>query len=153
MTTNATANTEASPSPVHVETRNVSLVVLASLASIYTLHWASAVFIPVMVGMLFSYALSPIVDWLQVRFIPRAVSAALLVLGIVTGIVFGAYSLSEEASKLVELLPQAAQKLNAIVHSSRSGSDNTFTAVQKAATRLEQAAADSTQPTSLSHEV
>jgi predicted PurR-regulated permease PerM len=153
MKTNATANTEASPPQVPIETRNVSLVVLASLASIYTLHWASAVFIPVMVGMLFSYALSPIVDWLQVRFIPRVVSAALLVLGIVAGIGFGAYSLSEEASKLVELLPQAAQKINAIVHSSRGGSDNTFTTVQKAAARLEQAAADSMQPTELSRGV
>ena len=136
-----------------IETRNVWLVVLASLASIYTLHWASAVFIPVMVGMLFSYALSPIVDWLQVRFIPRVVSAALLVLGIVAGIGFGAYSLSEEASKLVELLPQAAQKINAIVHSSRGGPNNTFTTVQKAAARLEQAAADSIQPTELSRGV
>jgi predicted PurR-regulated permease PerM len=153
MQTNATANTEASPPQVPVETRSVSLVVLALLASIYTLHWASAVFIPVMVGMLFSYALSPIVDWLQVRFIPRAVSAALLVLGIVAGIGFGAYSLSEEASKLVELLPQAAQKLNAIMHSSRGGPNNTFTTVQKVAARLEQAAADSTQPPELSRGV
>ena len=153
MKTNATAITEASQPQVPIETHNVSLVVLASLASIYTLHWASAVFIPVMVGMLFSYALSPIVDWLQVRFIPRAVSATLLVLGIVAGIGFGAYSLSEEASKLVELLPQAAQKLNAIMHSSRGGPNNTFTTVQKVAARLEQAAADSTQPAELSRGV
>ncbi len=147
------ATTEVSLPQVPIETRSFSLVVLASLASIYTLHWASAVFIPLLVGMLFSYALSPIVDWLQVRYIPRTVSAAVLVVGIVAGIGFGTYSLSDEASKLVELLPQAALKLNSIVHRSRSGPDNTFTTVQKAAAQLEQAAADSTQPTSLSRGV
>jgi len=148
-----TTGTEEPLSPVPIQTGSLSLVVLASLACIYTLHWASAVFIPVMVGMLFSYALSPIVDWLQVRYIPRAVSAAALVLGIVASIGFGAYSLGDEASKLVDLLPQAAQKLNSIVRTSGGGADNTFNTVQKAAARLEQAATDSTAPASLSRGV
>jgi predicted PurR-regulated permease PerM len=133
--------------------RNLPLLVLAGLAVVYTLHWARAVCIPVLAGMLFSYALSPIVDWLHQRGVARAVSAAMLVIGLVLCLVFGAYSLSEQASKLVELLPQAAQKLNAVVHASRGGGDNTFTAVQKAAARLEQAAADSTQGASVSRGV
>ncbi len=151
--TSETALTEASQPQVPIEPRSLSLVVLASLASIYALHWASAVFIPVMISLLLSYALSPIVDWLQVRSIPRALSAALLVLGIITAVGFGAYSLSGEASKLVDLLPQASQKLNSIVRSSRSGPDNALSTVQKAAARLEQAAANSTQPASLSRGV
>ena len=128
--------------------RNLPMLVLATLAGIYALRWASAVFIPVLLGILFSYALSPIVDWLQQRHVPRTLSAALLVVGLVLGVVGGAWSLSDEASKLVELLPQATQKLNQLVHSTRGGADNTFTAVQKAADRLEQAAADSTQGSS-----
>ena len=55
-----------------VDVRSVSLGLLATLASVFVLRWASAVFIPVMVGVLFSYALSPLVDWLQLRRIPRA---------------------------------------------------------------------------------
>ena len=125
--------------------RNLPLLVLAGLAVVYTLHWASAVCIPVLAGMLFSYALSPIVDWLQKRGVARAASAATLVMGLVFSLAFGAYSLSEQASKLVELLPQAAQKLNQVLRASHGGGDNTFTSVQKAAARLEQAAADSTQ--------
>jgi predicted PurR-regulated permease PerM len=132
---------------------NMSLLVLACLASVYALHWASAVCIPVLAGILFSYALSPIVDWLQQRGMPRAASAALLVMGLVLALALGAYSLSEQASKLVELLPQAAQKLNEVVRASRGGGDNTFTSVQKAAARLEQAAADSTQGASVSRGV
>jgi predicted PurR-regulated permease PerM len=133
--------------------RNLPLLVLATLAGIYTLRWASAVFIPLLIGVLFSYALSPIVDWLQQRRIPRALSAALLVSGIVLGLGGGAWALGDQASQLVELLPQAAQKLNQLAHSTRGGADNTFTTVQKAAARLEQAAADSTQSTVLSRGV
>jgi predicted PurR-regulated permease PerM len=136
-----------------IQVRSLSLLVLACLASVFALQWASAVFIPVMVGILFSYALSPIVDWSQQRRIPRGLSAALLVLGLVSGMALGAYSLSEQASKLVELLPQAAQKINTLARSTRGDGDSTFTSVQKAATRLEQAAAESTQAATVSRGV
>jgi len=64
-----------------VDVRSVSLLVIATLASVFALRWASAVFIPVMVGLLFSYALSPVVDWLQLLRIPRALSAAVIDIG------------------------------------------------------------------------
>ena len=128
-----------------VDVRSVSLVVLATLASIFTLRWASEVFIPVMVGVLFSYALSPVVDWLQLRRIPRTLSAALLILGILSGVGATAYSLSEDASKLVESLPAAAQKLRESVHALSGKRDSTLATVQKAATQIEQAAEETTQ--------
>lgn len=123
-----------------VDVRNVSLVILATLASVFMLHWASAVFIPVMVGLLFSYGLSPVVDWLALRRIPRALSAALLVLGILSGVGATVYSLSDDAGKLVESLPLAAQKLRDSIRAQRGKPDNTLATVQKAATQLEQAA-------------
>ena len=123
-----------------VDVRSVSLVVLATLASVFMLHWASAVFIPVMVGVLFSYALSPVVDWLALRRIPRALSAALLILGILGGVGATAYSLSEDASKLVESLPAAAQKLSDSLRTLTGNRDSTLTKVQQAATQIEQAA-------------
>jgi predicted PurR-regulated permease PerM len=93
-----------------------------------------------MVGILFSYGLSPVVDWLALRRIPRALSAALLVLGIVFG--FGAtmYSLSDDAGKLVESLPLAANKLRDTARMHFMQSDNTLASMQKAATQLERAA-------------
>jgi hypothetical protein len=57
-----------------VDIRNVSLVILAILASLFMLHWAKAVFIPVMLGLLFSYALSPVVNWLELKRVPRWLS-------------------------------------------------------------------------------
>jgi predicted PurR-regulated permease PerM len=126
-----------------VDVRSVSLVVLATLASVFMLRWASDVFIPMLVGLLFSYALSPVVDWLQVRHIPRALSAALLILAILGGVGATAYSLSEDASKLVELLPAAAQKLSDSVRASPGKPDSALVTVQKAAIQLERAAEES----------
>ena len=123
-----------------VDVRSISLAILATLASVFMLRWASAVFIPLMVGILFSYGLSPVVDWLALRRIPRALSAAVLVLGIVFGFGATVYSLSDDAGKLIESLPLAANKLRDTARTHFNQTDNTLATVQKAATQLEQAA-------------
>ncbi len=128
-----------------VDVRSISLAILATLAGVFMLRWASAVFIPVLVGLLFSYALSPIVNWLQLRRIPRALSAAVLIVGIVGGIGSAGYSLSDDASKLIESLPAAAQKLRHVVRTLPGRSDNALETVQKAATQLEQAAEETSR--------
>lgn len=140
----ATELIEPQPLTLHmpVDIRSVSLAILATLASVFMLRWASAVFIPLMVGILFSYGLSPVVDWLALRRIPRALSAALLVLGIVFGFGATVYSLSGDAGKLVESLPLAANKLRDTTRLHFNQSDNTLATMQKAATQLEQAAAE-----------
>ena len=138
---------EVSRAPVHmpVDVRSVSLAVLAMLATVFMLRWASAVCIPVMVGLLFSYGLSPVVDWLARRRIPRALSAAVLVLGIVSGAGATVYSLSDDAGKLVESLPMATQKLRQSIRVMQGKQDTTLTTMQKAASQLEQAAEDSSR--------
>ena len=141
------ANSDLSRVLLHmpVDVRSVSLAVLATLASVFMLRWASAVFIPVMVGLLFSYGLSPVVDWLAHRRIPRALSAAVLVLGIVSGVGATVYSLSDDAAKLVESLPVAAQKLRHSIRALQGKQDNTLATMQKAASQLEQAAKETNQ--------
>lgn len=129
-----------------VDVRSISLAVLAALASIFTLRWASAVFIPVMVGLLFSYALSPVVAWLHLHRIPRALSATFLILGLLGGTGATVYALASDASALVELLPLAAQKLGDTVNSSKGKPENTLAIVQKAASQLEKAAEQATAP-------
>ena len=128
-----------------VDVRSISLAVLATLASVFMLRWASAVFIPVMVGLLFSYALSPIVNWLQLRRVPRVLSTAVLIVGILGGIGTAGYSLSDDASTLVESLPAAAQKLRQVIRTLPGKSDNALETVQKAATQLEQAAEETSR--------
>ncbi len=126
-----------------VDVRNMSLLVLAILASLFVLSWAKAVFIPIMLSILFSYALSPVVNWLQLKRVPRWLSSAVLLLVIVGGIGAGAYSLRLEASQLLAALPEAAQKLGEAIKPRSGKSESALDTVQKAATQLEKAATDS----------
>jgi len=48
-----------------VDIRSAALALLAVLGSLYTLYWARAVFIPILLGLMASYALTPVVDRLQ----------------------------------------------------------------------------------------
>ena len=125
-----------------VDIRSLSLVVLAGLACLFVLHWANAIFIPVMLSVMFSYALSPVVNWMEVKRVPRWLGAAVLLLVILGAIGSGAYRLSDEAAKLLEALPAAAQKFRETVKSQSGKSASPLETVQKAASQIEQAAQD-----------
>ena len=126
-----------------VDVRNVSLVILAILASLFVLQWARAVLIPIMLSVLFSYAFSPFVNWLEHRRVPRWLSSAVLLLGILGSMGSGAYLLRLEAAQLIEALPAAAQKLGQALRSSSGKSTSALETVQKAAAQIEQATRDS----------
>ena len=130
-----------------VDVRNLSLVVLAILASLFVLQWARAVFIPIMLSVLFSYAFSPLINWLEIKRVPRWLSSAVLLLGLLGAMLLGAYSLRVEAGQLVEALPAAAQKLGQALKSSSGKTDSALETVQKAAAQIEQATRDSAATT------
>ncbi|HSV58376.1 MAG TPA: AI-2E family transporter [Variovorax sp.] len=126
-----------------VDVRSVALVFLAVLACVFTLHWAAAVFIPLMLSLLLTYALAPLVDWLERWRLPRWLGAAIVLLGIGGGLGWTGYSLADDASDLLDSLPAAAQKLRQAVRS-KSTAASPLDTVQKAATQLEQAAQENT---------
>ena len=129
-----------------VDIRNMSLMVLAGLAILFVLHWAKAVFIPVMVGVLFSYALSPVVNWLELKRVPRWLGSAVLLLAIFGAIGSTTWSLRDNAVQLVESLPVAAQKFRNAMKVKTGQSDSTLETVQKAASQIEQATQDGAKP-------
>jgi predicted PurR-regulated permease PerM len=123
-----------------VDIRSAALAVLAVLASIFALRWASAVIIPLMVGLTVSYALTPAVDALQRLRLPRALGAALIM-----GLVFGSagwtlYLVSGEAGAVIESLPESAKKVKAAWLNSRGSTESAIEKMQRAATQLEGAA-------------
>jgi predicted PurR-regulated permease PerM len=126
--------------------RSTSLVLLAVLASLVVLHWASAIFVPLLLGLMFSYALTPVVNRLVHWRLPRGVAAALLLTTIVGGIGSLTYSLSDDATAMIETLPDAAQKLRRGLERLRSqghnGASSPIETVQKAAAELERVADD-----------
>ncbi len=118
----------------------MSLAALAVIAAVFALDLASAVFIPVMLAVLLSYALSPVVDRLHQWRIPRAVAATLVLLGIVGGIGSLVYSLSDDIADLIETLPAAARNFRQTLRAEGVISPSAVGQVQKAASELERAA-------------
>ena len=100
-----------SPTSAPARTGAAALAVLAGLACVFTLHWAAALFVPLLMGMMISYALTPLVNRMVRWRLPRSVSAALLLSGIVGAIGSAGYTLSDDAASMINALPGAAQKL------------------------------------------
>jgi predicted PurR-regulated permease PerM len=123
-----------------VDVRNVALVVLMVLALLGVLHWAAGFFIPLMLGLVFSYALSPLVDGMQRWGLPRWLGAAVLIVAILAGMGGAAYAFSDDANDLVASLPQAARKLRDSLHRKPQANASTLDSVQKAAAELQKAA-------------
>jgi predicted PurR-regulated permease PerM len=130
------AGTNDSASRIRTETHSVPLTLLTVFAVIFILDWAQTVFIPLVLGVVVSYALSPLVTQLRKWHIPRTVGAAALLLLIVGGVGSMAYSLHDDAVSMIETLPEAAQKFRRTLSTQRSGSTGAIENVQKAVDQI-----------------
>ncbi|RYZ13251.1 MAG: AI-2E family transporter [Comamonadaceae bacterium] len=122
-----------------VDVRSASLAVLATLAAVFTLHWAAAVFIPLLVSLMLTYALSPVVERLVHWHVPRWIAAGIVLLAICGGLGGTVYAVQDNAVAMANSLPVAAQKLRLALRRKVAG-PTTIESVQIAATQLEQAA-------------
>ncbi|MBP6598346.1 MAG: AI-2E family transporter [Giesbergeria sp.] len=132
------------PTQLHtqVNVRNLSLALLALMASVAMLHWAAAVFVPVAVSVLMVSALSPAVSAMQRWHIPRWLGAAALLLALLGGLSATALQLSDGATQVIESLPVAVQKVRNTLRSRSKEGPGALDKVQKAATQIEQVAAE-----------
>jgi len=129
-----------------VDIRSAALTVLAVLAIILVLQYAQAMIIPIVLAVLISYALEPIIAWLERRRIPRALGAAVVLLSLVGGGGWMIYGMRSQATAIVEQLPQAARRLRQSVENDRPTAASAIQQVQKAATELERAANAASPP-------
>jgi predicted PurR-regulated permease PerM len=120
---------------------NVAVGLLAVIAIIAALYLARAFFVPLLIGILASYALSPVVEWMKRLHIPRYLSAALVLVSLVGGTSWIAYSLSDDAAMMIEKLPDAARKLRQNLSDERKG-PTALQNMQEAAKQIEGAASD-----------
>jgi predicted PurR-regulated permease PerM len=125
--------------PINV--RSASLAVLAVLAGLFALQWASEVLIPLALGLIFSVALSPLVNRLARWGLPRALGAGVVMMALIGGVSWTAYSISDDANALIESLPAATQKVRKVVQETRrhKPGKSAIEQVQSAAKQLEQA--------------
>ncbi len=121
-----------------VDVRSVSLAILALIAGLWAMQWAKEVLIPILLGVMLSYALTPIVTRLHRHGVPRAVAAGVLILGIAVALAWGTWSLTDQANALVDTLPRVTQKVRDLTQR-EPGTVGTIDKVQKAAQDLEAA--------------
>jgi predicted PurR-regulated permease PerM len=129
-----------------VDVRSAALTVLAVLATILVLQYAQSMIIPIVLGVLISYALEPIVAQLARWRVPRALGAAVVLMALTASIGWLLYGLRSEARAIVDQLPQAARRLRQIVENDRPPTAVAIEQVQKAATELEKAATAAAPP-------
>ena len=124
---------------------SLALIILASIALLTSLHFARAFFVPLLIGILISYALHPLVDWLGTMRMPRPAAAALVLGALIGGFSWVGYALYGQATVLIEKLPEAARKLRLNLVSNRGAAPTALQNVQEAASELQRAANDAGQ--------
>lgn len=129
-----------------VNVQSTALVVIATLASLYVLNWASEVFVTLLMGLMLSYALTPVVNRMVRWHLPRALAAVVVLTGIVTGVGSVLYQLSDDAVAMVESMPETAQKLRRGLEGQRSQGTAAIDKVQKAAAEIERATGTDAAP-------
>ena len=122
-----------------VDVRSIALIVIAVLLCMFALKWAQGVAIPLLLGVMTSYALAPAVDRLQRWHIPRSIAAGIVLTSVLGAICWGSWSLSDQASALIESLPEVAQKVRRLAQ----GAPSPMAKVQQAAVEIEKAAQES----------
>ena len=115
---------------------------LALLALTAALYLARAFFVPLLIGILGSYALHPLVDRLQAWRVPRSVGAALVLAILIGSFSWIAVSMTADAEALIEKLPEAARKLRQDLGSARLGTPTALQNMNEAARQLQGAATD-----------
>jgi len=136
----------AEPAPVET-TQSWSGLQLAAgllslLALVAALYLARGFFVPLLFGILASYALHPLVDRLELLRLPRSIGAAVVLGALVGSFGWLGAAMSDDASALVEKLPEAARKLRHELSTSRGGAPSALKNFQDVAHELQGAAAD-----------
>jgi len=118
----------------------MGVAVLAVIAVVGALYLARAFFVPLLIGILASYALGPLVDGLKAWSVPRAAGAALVLAALIGSMAWVAISLEDDAASMIAKLPDAARKVRQHVGEARATGPSSLQKIQEAATELQGAA-------------
>jgi predicted PurR-regulated permease PerM len=94
-----------------MEVRSVAITGLFVLAVLYTLYFARAFLLPIVIAMLLDFLLSPIIRTLKRARIPEPIGAALLILTLLGAVGGAAYSLADPARHWMTKAPQSIAKV------------------------------------------
>lgn len=102
-----------------IEVRSIAITGLLILALFYTLYFARAFILPILLAILLDFLFSPVVRGLKRLHIPTPLGAGIIVLGLVGAIGFGVYELSGPAQSWIASAPASMAKAEAKLRSIR----------------------------------
>lgn len=126
--------------PDHRSAALALLALLAAAATMAILYWAQAVFIPIVLSLLISFALDPLVRVLMRIRLPRTIASALVVAALAGTIGYTVYGLADDAAAIVAAVPEAATKLRQTLRQEQGQEDSAIQQVQRAADELQRTA-------------
>ncbi|MBV7536497.1 AI-2E family transporter [Duganella sp. sic0402] len=132
--------------PLHVNARGLALGVIATVAFIWALQWSRDFLVPLLLGILITYTLSPLVCWLERWRVPRVIGVTLVTVAILGGSVLVIDKVQGQFQSIVEELPNAGHKLSRLLSEHlHSGGPSALQRIQDVATELQQATTASAQ--------
>ncbi len=142
----ATSESVAETVAVAVRSRGsrlmVALGILTAIALVGALHLGRAFFVPLLIGILASYALKPLADWLENRGVPRAIGALMIMATLIGCMSWVAVVLQDQTTAMIEKLPEAARKLRQKILLTRQSHPTALQNMQEAAKEIQSAAAE-----------
>jgi predicted PurR-regulated permease PerM len=93
-----------------IEIRSLSITGLFVLAFFYTLYFAQAFFLPIVLAVLLDFLLSPLIRALKRLRIPEPLGAALVIVALLGAVGGAAYGLATPAQEWVAKLPGSVQE-------------------------------------------
>jgi predicted PurR-regulated permease PerM len=118
-----------------VEVRSIAITGLLVLAVLYTLYFARAFLLPIVLAILLDFLLSPLVRTLKRARIPEPAGAALVLLTLLGAIGFAGYSLTGPAREWVTKAPESLAKVQTRLRDLRKPMEQ----VTKTAEKVEEA--------------
>lgn len=119
-----------------VSVRGMALTFLSTVLAIWVLYVGRSLFVPILIGLGVSSVLSPWVDWLHRRKVPRALGAGLLLLALLGIVGTVGYRVAGQAAEVAEKLPEAAREVRELLTRTTATRDGTMAQIQEAADEL-----------------
>lgn len=94
-----------------IDIRSLALTGIFILLLFYTLYFARAFFLPIVLAILLNFLLSPAVRGLKRLRIPEGIGAGIVLLALLATVGYGAYRLSGPAAQWIDKAPQGLQRI------------------------------------------